>query len=324
MRFNPKARLDQSRVRDAGSGGGGGAGGGLGGGGMRIPIPSGGLGKGGLGGVILIVLLVVLSQCMGLDLTGGGGGGLGSSSQVYSPTRLSDAQDGSGRYADCATGEDANNSQDCARVAIENSLTDYWGSELGGKFRPERAMVTFTGSVNTGCGSASSAVGPFYCPTDESIYLDTTFFDDVLEGQLGGPEGSFVEFYVLAHEYGHHISNLLGYMGQVRSQQTGPQSDGVRLELQADCYAGLWANHAATTEDASGEKLILDLTQDDINQAIDAAKAVGDDYIQKRSGGRVNEEAWTHGSSEQRKKWFMVGYQQGSLDACDTFAAPKV
>ncbi|MDQ6527358.1 neutral zinc metallopeptidase [Nocardioides sp. LHD-245] len=323
VRFNPKARLDQSRVRDAGSGGGGGgggAGGGLGGGGMRLPIPTG---KGGIGGLIGVVLVVVVTLLLGGNPLsgGGGGGGLGS---VYSPSRLSDQQEGSDRYAGCTTGEDANNSQDCARVAIENSLTDYWDAELGGKFRPEQAMVTFTGSVNTGCGAASSAVGPFYCPSDETIYLDTTFFDDVLEGQLGGPDGSFVEFYVLAHEYGHHISNLLGYMGQVRSQDTGPQSDGVRLELQADCYAGLWANHATTTEDASGNKLILDLTQDDITEAIDAAKAVGDDYIQKRSGGRVNEEAWTHGSSEQRRKWFMVGYQQGSLQACDTFAADRV
>ncbi len=288
---------------------------------MRLPIPTG---KGGIGGIVLVVVLFVVARLLGVDFGLGGSGGGGGLGSAYSPARMSDAQEGSDRYAGCTTGEDANNSQDCARVAIENSLTDYWEAELGGKFRPEREMVTFTGSVNTACGAASSAVGPFYCPADETIYLDTTFFDDVLEGQLGGPEGSFVEFYVLAHEYGHHISNLLGYMGQVRSQETGPQSDGVRLELQADCYAGLWANHATTTEDASGNKLILDLTQDDITEAIDAAKAVGDDYIQKRSGGRVNEEAWTHGSSEQRRKWFMVGYQQGSLDACDTFAADKV
>ncbi|MBM0125502.1 KPN_02809 family neutral zinc metallopeptidase, partial [Pimelobacter simplex] len=269
-------------------------------------------------------VLFLVAQCAGVDLGLGGGGGTGGLGNVYSPARLSDQQQGSDRYAGCKTGDDANNSQDCARVAIENSLTDYWDSELGGKFRPEGAMVTFTGGVDTACGSASSAVGPFYCPSDENIYLDTTFFDDVLEGQLGGPDGSFVEFYVLAHEYGHHISNVLGYMGQVRSQQTGPQSDGVRLELQADCYAGMWAKHATTTEDASGEKLILDLTQEDIDQAIDAAKSVGDDYIQKRSGGRVNEEAWTHGSSAQRQKWFMVGFQEGTLEACDTFAAPKV
>ncbi|QSR26541.1 peptidase [Nocardioides aromaticivorans] len=323
MRFNPKARLDQSRVRDAGSGGGGGmGGGGLGGGGMRLPIPTG---RGGIGGIILLVVLFVVARCAGIDLGLGGDGGTGGLGSVYSPSRLSDAQDGSDRYANCKTGEDANKSQDCARVAIENSLTDYWGSELGGKFRPEEAMVTFTGSVNTGCGAASSDVGPFYCPSDETIYLDTTFFNDVLEGQLGGPDGSFVEFYVLAHEYGHHISNLLGFMTEAsRRGQNGPQSGSVRLELQADCYAGLWANHAESTEDAAGEPLIEGLTQEDIDQAIEAAKAVGDDYIQKRSGGRVDEEAWTHGSSEQRKKWFMVGYEQGSLDACDTFSVDRV
>lgn len=298
-------------------------GGGLGGGGMRIPIPTG---RGGIGGIVLLVVLFVVARCAGIDLglggDGGGGGGLGS---AYSPARLSDQQRGSDRYANCKTGEDANNSADCARVAVENSLTDYWQSELGGKFRPEQAVVTFTGSVDTGCGGATSDVGPFYCPTDETIYLDTTFFRDVYEGQLGGKDAPFVEAYVLAHEYGHHISNLLGYMTEAsRRGQQGPQSGSVRLELQADCYAGLWANHAESTEDASGEKLLLDLSQQDIDEALDAAKTVGDDYIQKRSGGRVDEEAWTHGSSEQRQKWFMVGYEQGSLDACDTFAVDRV
>ena len=288
---------------------------------MRIPIPTG---RGGIGGVILIVVLFVIARCAGIDLgLGGDGGGSGSTSAAYSPARLSDAQEGDGRYADCKTGEDANSSADCARVAVENSLNSYWESELGGKFRPEQAMVTFTGQVNTACGAATSDVGPFYCPADEAIYLDTSFFDDVFEDQLGGSDGAFVEPYVLAHEFGHHISNVLGFMGQVK-KGSGPQSDGVRLELQADCYAGLWAHHATRTEDASGEVLILDLTQQDIDEAISAAKTVGDDYIQRRSGGRVNEEAWTHGSSEQRKKWFLVGYEQGSLDACDTFSIPRV
>jgi len=315
VRFNPKARLDRSRVRDVG-GGGGGIGGGSG---MRIPIPGGIGGKGGIGGVILIIALVILAQCTGVDLFGGSNPG---STGVYSPSRLSDAQD-TGRYDDCETGEDANNSQDCARVAIENSLTDYWDSELGGKFRPEEALITFTGSVSTGCGGADSSVGPFYCPADETIYLDTTFFDQVLERQLGGPDGGFVEHYVLAHEYGHHISNLLGFMGEVRTQETGPTSPGVRLELQADCYAGLWAHHATTTEDASGEVLILDLTQQDIDLALAAAAAVGDDYIQRKTQGQVTEESWTHGSTAQRKHWFMVGYETGELDACDTFSASE-
>ncbi len=286
---------------------------------MRIPIPGGIGGKGGIGGIILIIALVILTQCTGIDLLGGGSPG---SSGVYSPSRLSDTKD-TGRYDDCETGEDANESQDCARVAVENSLTDYWDSELGGKFHPEDALITFSGSVDTGCGGADSSVGPFYCPSDETIYLDTTFFDQVLERQLGGPKGGFVEDYVIAHEYGHHISNLLGFMGKVRTQETGPTSPGVRLELQADCYAGLWANHATTTEDASGEVLILDLTQEDIDLALEAASAVGDDYIQRKTQGQVTEESWTHGSSAQRRHWFTVGYETGKLDECDTFAASE-
>jgi len=288
---------------------------------MRLPIPTG---KGGIGGIV-VVIIVVVGYFLGANPLGGGGGlglpGLGAG--AYSPARLSDAQEGTDRYADCKTGEDANNSSDCARVAVENSLNAYWSSAIGDKFHPERAVVTFTGSVDTGCGPAGSDVGPFYCPSDETIYLDTAFFKDVFQGQLGGSGGAFVEPYVLAHEFGHHISNLLGFMGRVKGG-TGPQSDGVRLELQADCYAGLWAKHATETEDASGEVLIQDLTQQDVDEAMDAAKTVGDDYIQKRAGGREDQESWTHGSSAQRQKWFMTGYEQGTVEACDTFSAPQV
>jgi len=142
----------------------------------------------------------------------------------------------------------------------------------------------------------------------------------VLQGQLNGPSGSFVEPYVLAHEYGHHIQNLLGTMGQVKTQQ-GPNSDSVRLELQADCYAGMWAKSATTTNDATGQALFSSLTDADIQQAIAAATAVGDDRIQQRSGGRVNPEQWTHGSAAERVRWFRTGFTQGSLKACDTFAA---
>ncbi len=312
MRFNPKARLDRGRVRDTGQGSGGG---GLGGSGMRLPIP-GGVGGGSIGGIIVIVIVYVLIQVVG---GGDSGGGLGG---ALSPSRLSDAAD-TGRYDNCKTGEDANNSADCARVAVENSLTDYWGDELGSDFQPEEALVTFTGSVNTGCGGATSDVGPFYCPSDATIYLDTDFFDDVLERQLGGPDGGFVEYYVLAHEYGHHIQNLTGQMGKVKTQQ-GEQSDAVRLELQADCYAGMWAKAATSTEDAQGEVLISELTDEDIKLALEAAAAVGDDRIQKKTQGQVNKESWTHGSAAMREKWFRVGFDEGSLSACDTFAVERV
>ena len=298
MRFNPKSRLDTRRTSDAGRGSRSGG----------LPIP-GGLAGGGVGGLLVVLVIVGLSMVLG-------GGG---PTAAYDTGRMGD----SARYASCETGADANESPDCARVAVENSLYDYWNETLpgqsGSEFAPEKALRTFTGSVSTGCGSASAAVGPFYCPVDRTIYLDTTFFDDVLERQLGGPSGDFVEPYVLAHEYGHHIQNLLGTMGRVRTQQ-GPRSDAVRLELQADCYAGMWAGSATGTEDSQGAVLISDLSRQDVEEAIAAATAVGDDRIQSASGGEVDPDSWTHGSAEQRVAWFTRGYQRGTLEACDTFA----
>ena len=308
MRFNPKARLDTSRMGDAGRSRGGG------GGGRMIPIPGGTRAGGGIGGLIIVILLIVATQCLG-----GGGGGPATQGGGLDTSRMSDT----GRYASCKTGADANDSADCARVAVENSLFDYWSQALpeqsGTGFEGEQGLETFGGAIGTGCGQASSQVGPFYCPNDRTIYLDTTFFDAVLEKQLDGPSGDFVEPYVLAHEYGHHIQNLLGTMSKVKTQQ-GPKSDSVRLELQADCYAGMWTKNATTTDDASGQVLIQSLSDSDIQQAIAAATAVGDDRIQEQTGGRSNPEQWTHGSAQSRVRWFTTGYQQGSLDACDTFA----
>ena len=166
-------------------------------------------------------------------------------------------------------------------------------------------------------------VGPFYCPNDSEVYLDLSFFRDMLQGQLGGQDAPFTRAYVVAHEYGHHIENLLGIMGQVRTQQ-GQGSDAVKLELMADCLGGMWAGAAESTRDSEGTSIIEGLTQDDIDRAIDAARAVGDDRIQQRSGGGVNEEVWTHGSSAARAKWFGVGLSQGSLEACNTFAPGAV
>jgi uncharacterized protein len=324
MRFNPKARLDDSRISDAGRGGGGG---GLGGGGMRIPIPGGARTGGGLG-LIGTILVVVLFSCLG-----GNGGGSGSGLPFPTDGMFGDAGVGtdssrmtdSDRYANCVDGEDANEDVDCARMAVENSLFAFWSQELpasGTQFRPA-TVQTFTGSIGTGCGQASSQVGPFYCPPDEGIYLDTTFFEDVLQGQLGGQGGDFVEPYVLGHEYGHHIQNLMGTMGRVRTQR-GPESDAVRLELQADCYAGMWTRAAEGTSDVDGTAILAELDEGDIAEALDSAKAVGDDRIQQRSGGRVDPEGWTHGSAEQRQGWFRVGYEGGDLAACDTFAADRL
>ncbi|MCY7401131.1 MAG: neutral zinc metallopeptidase [Nocardioides sp.] len=311
MRFNPKADISRGRVGDAGRGGGGGGGGG----GMRIPLPGGTRAGGGVGGVIIIILFIVLQQCAG----GGTGGGTSTGVDPQAQGSPQGLDEDSDRYANCKTGADANDDVDCARKAVAFSLENYWSETLleqgNTEFAPSQ-IITFSGAVQTGCGQASSQVGPFYCPADQKIFLDTTFFDDVLEGQLGGQGGDFVEPYVLAHEYGHHIQNLLGTMGQVRTQQ-GPNSDAVRLELQADCFAGMWTRHAYDSE-------LITLDQADIDEAVDSAKAVGDDRIQQKSGQGVDPEGWTHGSSEQRMAWFMTGYEQGTLEACDTFSASEL
>src|SRR6185503_10930336 len=199
--------------------------------------------------LVIIVLIVVLKACAGIDLTGAvAGGGLGG----YDVSRF---QGDPTAYENCQTGQDANEHPDtCGVVAVENSLVDYWQDALSQQsprtpFQPETAIVTFSGATQTGCGQASSAMGPFYCPNDQTIYFDPTFFHDILQQQLNGPSGAFVEPYVIAHEFGHHNQNLLGTMSKVKTQQ-GPNSDSVRLELQADCYAGMWARSATQTEDS--------------------------------------------------------------------------
>jgi len=301
VRFNPKADISGGRVTDVRGGGGGGGMGNL---------PIGGITGGGIGTTIVVVIIYVIVQLAG----GGSGAGSGG------PEQTTD------RYDQCLTGEDANKSEDCARKAVEASLESYWAKVLpqqtGKQLQPTQ-IKTFTGGASTGCGNASADVGPFYCPTDQTIYLDTTFFKDVLEGQLGGKGGDFVEPYVLAHEFGHHIQNLLGTMGRVRTQQ-GPTSDSVRLELQADCYAGMWTRGATGTTDSSGVAIFESVDDGDITEALDSAKAVGDDRIQKMGGGDVNKEQWTHGSSAERMRWFTTGYNAKNIKECDTFSASSL
>ncbi len=320
MRFNPRARLDRSQVQVRRGGGGsrGGRGGGMG---LPIPMGTGGKVGGGIGGIIVLILVLVLSGGLG-----GFGGGSGSGGG-FTPRSATGAVSTS-ELDECQTGEDANRNPDCARLAVVNSIQSFWREALPQQANRDYVMtdtVMFSGGVDTGCGQASSATGPFYCPArdDMQVYLDVTFFEEMLEGQLGAQGGDFAEAYVLAHEYGHHIENLLGYLGRARTQQ-GPQSDAVRIELMADCLAGMWANHATTAEDENGEVLILELSEEDIREAIDAAQAVGDDKIQQRGSGRVNPEQWTHGSAAARQMWFMNGYQDGSLRGCDTFATDEL
>jgi uncharacterized protein len=301
MRYREGGRLDTSSVQDR-RGSGGGFGGGRG-----MAVGGGGL---GLVGIVVVVLLQVLG--------GGGGGGAGAALGGLSGLGQGEQADNAQLEQACNDSGDANDSVDCAVVADIDSIQDYWSGVLGSDYQPTDT-VYFSGSVQTQCGGATSGSGPFYCPADQLVYIDLSFFDD-LKSRFGAEGGLFVNAYVIAHEYGHHVQNLLGTNRQVTPGETGAESGSVRLELQADCYAGTWANHAETVPDESGEPLIAEITQDDIDRALDAASRIGDDFIQRNLGnGTVNQDAFSHGSSEQRQKWFTTGYRTGDPEKCDTF-----
>ena len=213
--------------------------------------------------------------------------------------------------------ESASEAEQRERIAVVLADTeDVWGAvmaDLRGGYRAPK-LVLFSGAVDSGCGFAEAAMGPFYCPADERVFIDLSFFDE-LDQRLGAG-GDFAQAYVLAHEVGHHVQNLLGTSGRV--QELGQRVDeieanqmSVRLELQADCYAGLWARHAEQTSAI--------LEPGDIEEALGAASAVGDDRLQRRAGGQVVPDSFTHGTSEQRARWFRNGFDTGTLEACDTF-----
>jgi hypothetical protein len=286
MSFKPGAELDPGQVRD-----------------IRGRRGATGLAVGG-GGVGLILVLVYV-------LLGGNPGDLEAlgdlNGQAIGP-------DNTTLVTECQTGADANERADCRIVGYVNSIQAYWADALpaSGTAYTNATTVLFTEGVSTACGAASSAVGPFYCPGDQQIYLDLGFFE-ALKTQLGATGGDFAEAYVVSHEYGHHVQDLIGVLER-GDGGTGADSTSVRLELMADCLAGVWAQHAA------GTGFLVPLTPADVAEALDAAAAVGDDRIQEAAEGVVNPEAWTHGSAEQRQEWFSTGYERGALDSCDTFA----
>jgi hypothetical protein len=298
--FRDDAQLDPSQVEDMrGSSGGG----------FGLPIPGGlAAGGGGLGAVLAVILTLVF----GTNVFGGGGGLGGGLGNLVEQTGGGGINAPAGDIDACKTGKQANENEDCRIVGYVNSIQKYWSTQLVGDYRLAKTRF-FTGAIQTGCGTATSDVGPFYCPADKYVYVDLGFFDQ-LRSQFGAQGGPTAQAYVLAHEYGHHVQDLLGILDKIGNDRQGPESAAVRSELQADCFAGVWARHAAETG------YLKPLSQADIADALDAAAAVGDDRIQKEFQGQVNRESWTHGSSAQRQKWFTTGYQTGRPDACDTFS----
>jgi len=298
VRFDDDARLDTSQIEDRRG---------------RRSAGRGGIAAGGAGGLLAVIIGIIVA------LSGGSGddGSLALSSQLE---QLLNQTAGSGDVPstlaqDCRTGADANAREDCRIVAVVNSVQAWWQSEFaaaGQRYTPARTQF-FAGETLTGCGAASSAVGPFYCPPDQKIYIDLGFFEE-LRDRFGASGGPFAQAYVIAHEYGHHVQDLTGDLERIGGDRSGPTSAAVRSELQADCLAGVWAHNAV------GTGFIESLTPEAIADALDAAAAVGDDRIQSSVQGRVDPESWTHGSAEQRQRWFQRGYDRGTRATCDTFS----
>ncbi|MEA2573599.1 MAG: uncharacterized protein QOH93_897 [Chloroflexia bacterium] len=289
MSFNDQSRLDPSQVEDRRGRRGGAA----------VAV-----GGGGIGLVVLVVALL-----LGVDPSKLG-------SPAVPPASVATQSPGStgGLEEQCRTGADANARADCRIVGFVNSIQSFWTDEFarrGTRYTPAR-LVLFTDSTEAACGYANAAVGPFYCPDDQKVYIDLSFFQE-LSTRFGAQGGSFAEAYVVAHEYGHHVQNLTGALdASAGARDTGPTSGAVLTELQADCLAGVWVYHATDTG------YLTEVTDAEIAQSLDAAAAVGDDRIQQESQGYVSPESWTHGSSEQRQMALKDGLQSGDLATCGT------
>lgn len=313
--------------RGQGGGGFGFPGGGGRGGGGRINIPMGGRG-GGLSFktiIFLVAIYFVLKMLFGIDLlqviNGGGLPVPGSDSQITVPGGTDVT--GSGGAGTGGTGT-ADVTGDAGRdfvARVLGSTERIWNAEFSamGREYPEPKLVLFTGFVQSACGMAQSAMGPFYCPRDQKVYIDLSFYQD-MKNKLGAP-GDTAQAYVIAHEVGHHVQTVLGIADKVmaermRSSEEKANALSVRMELQADCFAGLWAQKADTTGRI--------LEEGDIEEALNAAAAIGDDRLQKRSQGYVVPESFTHGTSAQRVHWFKQGFQAHDIRGCDTFSAGEL
>jgi predicted metalloprotease len=272
---------------------------------------------GGIGAVVVTLLAVLL---------GGNGGDLG---QLADQLTGGQQQSGSGQeqfVGDC-TAQQANTDRECRLNATVQSLDAYWAGVLpaqAGVEYTQPPVESFSGSTTTACGAASASTGPFYCPPDQTVYIDLSFYD-LLQQQFGATDGALAEEYVVAHEVGHHIENLVGAMDAADRSGSGPESDSVRIELMADCLAGMWAGDAARTVDPdTGVPFLEPITDTELRSALDAAAAVGDDHIQQQATGQIDPDGFTHGTSEQRVRWFSTGYDNGTLADCDTLRAPRL
>lgn len=284
MTFNPDADLSNNTTRRRG----------------RTAAIAGGGGVGVLG-----LLALIAGPLLGIDLSGLFGGSTGGAPGSSEGSVIEN----------CETGQDANEDVDCRMAGAQVALDAFWGENVDGYVAPTLTVVD--GSTPTQCGTASNAVGPFYCPPEQGVYVDPTFFE-LMREQFGASAGNLAQLYIVGHEWGHHIQNLIGTMEQYPNNGTGPGSNGVRMELQADCYAGAWIGRMTEQTDADGDAYLQKPTETQIEDALNAASAVGDDHIQEQAGFQ-NPESWTHGSSEQRKYWFALGYTEGLGVCAETF-----
>ena len=298
MSFNEGVRSDSGRVRSSGRG-------------------SRAAGIGG-GSLLLVVAVFLIGQFTGIDVSSVLNGATAPSQQV-----AGDGIDLSG----CTTGAAANERTECRMVTTADSLDAVWLEQLdaqntGVAYAMPDFQIFQTG-VSTGCGNATSETGPFYCPADSTIYLDISFFEQM--ESYGATNAPLAQEYVVAHEWGHHIQNLQGVFREHNTQETGAQGAGVRSELQADCYAGVWMHWASRTKDAdSGVAFLKEPTPEQISDALSTAEAIGDDHLQEKYQGASNSDTWTHGSAQQRQSWLLKGLDSGSVAVCDTWSAPTV
>ena len=286
MTFNPNADISDSRAR-------------------RSRGKTAGVVAGGVGGLGIIIAIVAALMGQPLDVNAILGGGNDNSNAASSPEETAAA---------CLTGADANADDACRLSGATLSLDQFWEAHMDGYVAP--SVSIFTGSEQTPCGTADNRVGPFYCPTDQGIYVEPSFFQ-IMRDQFGASAGSLAQVYVLGHEWGHHIQNITRIMDAHPNNGTGENSNGVKIELQADCFAGGWIRDITKQKDKNGQPYFIMPTKAEIADALNAASAVGDDNIQSRSG-YVNPDSFTHGSSEERMKWFTQGLENG-INTCETF-----